>query len=344
MFKIMHMKKMNFLAALAVTLVFLSSCSSKKESTSEEAERIEPVKVEVIEKQEISRDVMFSTTLLGYETLNVAPSVNGKIERILVEVGSRVTKGQLLVQMDQNQYNTTKLAFANLGVEMARMEALKETGSISQQAYDQMKLSYDQTEESLDFLKKNTYYTAPFSGVITAKNYEEGELYGGQPILVLTQISTLKAFISVPESYFTLVKSGMQVELSTEVYPNKTFPAIIDIIYPTIDPTTHTFQVQLKIPNGNELLRPGMFARVKLSLGQVDAMIVPYQAVLKLIGSNDRYVFIDDNGVAKRVPVTLGQRFDDKIEILSPEITSGDKLVVTGQARLVNGVKLEIVD
>ena len=287
---------------------------------------------------------MFSTTLLGYETLNVAPSVTGKIERILVEVGSRVSKGQLLVQMDQNQYNTTKLTFANLGVEMARMEALKETGSISQQAYDQMKLSYDQTEESLDFLKKNTYFTAPFAGVITAKNYEEGELYSGQPILVLTQISTLKAFISVPESYFTLVKKGMTVELSTEVYPNQIFPAVIDIIYPTIDPTTHTFQVQLKIPNSNELLRPGMFARVNLSLGEVDAMIVPYQAVLKLIGSNDRYVFIDDNGVAKRVPVTLGQRFDDKVEILSTEIASGDKLVTVGQARLVNGVKLKIVD
>ena len=227
---------------------------------------------------------------------------------------------------------------------MARMEALKETGSISQQAYDQMKLSYDQTEESLDFLKKNTYFTAPFAGVITAKNYEEGELYSGQPILVLTQISTLKAFISVPESYFTLVKKGMTVELSTEVYPNQIFPAVIDIIYPTIDPTTHTFQVQLKIPNSNELLRPGMFARVNLSLGEVDAMIVPYQAVLKLIGSNDRYVFIDDNGVAKRVPVTLGQRFDDKVEILSTEIASGDKLVTVGQARLVNGVKLKIVD
>ena len=108
--------------------------------------------------------------------------------------------------------------------------------------------------------------------------------------------------------------------------------------------TTHTFQVQLKIPNSNELLRPGMFARVNLSLGEVDAMIVPYQAVLKLIGSNDRYVFIDDNGVAKRVPVTLGQRFDDKVEILSTEIASGDKLVTVGQARLVNGVKLKIVD
>ncbi len=338
------MKKINFLATFAVAIIFLTSCASKNKETKEEAERIEPVKVEVIEKQKIAREVMFSTTLLGYETLNVAPSVTGKIERILVEVGSRVSKGQLLVQMDQNQYNTTKLTFANLGVEMARMEALKETGSISQQAYDQMKLSYDQTEESLDFLKKNTYFTAPFAGVITAKNYEEGELYSGQPILVLTQISTLKAFISVPESYFTLVKKGMTVELSTEVYPNQIFPAVIDIIYPTIDPTTHTFQVQLKIPNSNELLRPGMFARVNLSLGEVDAMIVPYQAVLKLIGSNDRYVFIDDNGVAKRVPVTLGQRFDDKVEILSTEIASGDKLVTVGQARLVNGVKLKIVD
>ena len=192
------MKKINFLATFAVAIIFLTSCASKNKETKEEAERIEPVKVEVIEKQKIAREVMFSTTLLGYETLNVAPSVTGKIERILVEVGSRVSKGQLLVQMDQNQYNTTKLTFANLGVEMARMEALKETGSISQQAYDQMKLSYDQTEESLDFLKKNTYFTAPFAGVITAKNYEVGELYSGLPLLVLTQISTLLSFISVP--------------------------------------------------------------------------------------------------------------------------------------------------
>ena len=136
----------------------------------------------------------------------------------------------------------------------------------------------------------------------------------------------------------------MPVSLTTEVYPGKEFQAFVDIIYPTIDPTTHNFLVQLMIPNAQELLRQGMYARAKLSLGEVNAMIVPYQSVLKLIGSNDRYVFIDQNGYAKRVAVLLGQRFDDKIEIIAPELKSGDELVVVGQARLTDGVKLNIVE
>lgn len=328
-------------------LVFVACDQTQKSdnsTTTTQESRVEQVQTSPLSKTTISRTIDLSTTLQGYETVNISPSLSGKIEHIFVEVGATVSKGQLLVRMDQNQYNTTKLTYANLGVELARMEALKESGAISQQTYDRTKLSYDQTKENMDFLERNTYIKAPFSGVIAAKNYEDGELYAGQPILVLTQINTLKAIINIPESNFPIIKKGQKVNLHSEIYPDKVFPATIEVVYPTIDATTHTFQVKLNIPNVSLLLRPGMFVRTTLTLGKVDAIMAPYQAVLKLIGSNERYVFINENGIAKRVSVTLGQRFDDMVELLSSELSEGDDLVTLGQAKLVDGSKINVVN
>lgn len=161
--------------------------------------------------------------------------------------------------------------------------------------------------------------------------------------MVLTQIHTLKALINVPESNFPLIKKGQKVNLRSDIYPDKVFPATIEVIYPTIDATTHTFQVKLNIPNSSLALRPGMFVRTTLALGKVDAIMAPYQAVLKLVGSNERYVFINKGGVAKRVTVDLGQRFDDMVELVSPELAEGDELVTLGQAKLVDGSKLNVV-
>ncbi len=331
-------------AILLLAAITLVGCGTKKENDSEEQVRKERVQVQVLQRQEIARELDFTSVLEGYETMNVAPSLTGIIEHIYVEVGSRVNQGDMLVRMDQNQYKTSKLTYANLTIEMQRMEALVESGSISQQTYDQTKLNFDQTKETLDFLEVNTYVKAPFRGVISAKNYEDGELYSGQAILTLTQISLLKSLINIPETYFPLVKAGMKINLRSEIYPDKTFPGTIEIVYPTIDPTTHTFQAKLRIPNSSELLRPGMYTYTTLALGVEQTIVVPYQAVLKLQGANDRYVFLNRNGVAKRVAVTLGQRFDDQIEIISNEIREGDELVVVGQARLVDGVQLEIVN
>ena len=323
-------------AAVAVT-----ACGGKQTQQVME-QRAQLVETAPLAVSDISRELEFSTTLQGWQTLNVAPSLTGKIEHIYVEVGTTVGAGANLVRMDQNQYTTTKLTYTNLGVEMQRMESLRESGAVSQQVYDQTRLSYEQTKETLEFLEKNTYVKAPFAGVISAKNYEDGELYSGQPILVLTQIYTLKALISIPENYYPNVKKGMPVTLSSEIYPGETFPATIDIVYPTVDPASHTFQARLRIPNSALKLRPGMYVKTKMSMGMARAMVVPYQSVLKLTGSNDRYIFLDDGGMAKRVFVKLGQRFDENIEIISDELQEGDRLVVVGQAKLVDGSKLNI--
>ncbi len=332
---------------LAVTV--MAACGGKSENrqattTKKEAEK---VKVQTLQNERISKQLELSTTLEGYETMNISPSITGHIEHIYVQVGSRVQKGSMLVRMDQTQLNTTRINLNSTKTELDRVTALKASGSISQQVYDQTKAGYDQLVETERFQNENTFVKAQFAGVISAKNYEDGEMYTGAPILTLTQISHLKAIINIPETYFPLVRQGMKVDVYSDIYPDKVFPATIEIVYPTIDPTSHTFQAKLNIPNSGEKIRPGMFVRTILSLGEIDAIVVPYQSVLKLTGSNDRYVFTNQDGTAHRVAVTLGQRFDDRIEIipLTPgDLKEGDQLIVTGQARLVEGAKLEVVE
>ena len=282
------------LAALA-----LMACS-KTTTTTEEQERVEQVSTTVLQPREIEREISVSTNLQGYLTVNIAPSLTGKIEHIYCEVGDKKQKGQDLVRMDQTQYKTTKISFANLEIEKQRLELLLTTGSATQQQYDQIMAQYNSTKEQLDFLQTNTYVKAPFNGVISAKNFEDGELYSGQPILVLTQIDKLKALVAI--------------------------------------------QVKIVIPNNKQLLRPGMYVTTTIGLGKANAIVVPYQAVEKLVGANDRYVFINENGVAKRVSVTLGQRFDQEIEIIAPEIVPGVEMVTTGQHKLVDGVKINVVE
>ena len=334
------MKKIVLMMAAAVCLI---GCGKKDaQATQQEAERVEVVSCMTLQDQEIERVFTVSTNLQGYLTQNVAPSLTGKIEHIYVEVGDEVKAGDMLVRMDQNQYLTSKIQLANLEIEMGRLEALLETGSVSQQTYDQTKVGYDQLKQNLSFLETNTYVKAPFEGVISAKTYEDGELYGGQPIVVLTQVKKLKALIAVPEKYYPLIQEGMKLTVKSEVYPEETFPATIEVVYPTIDAASHTFLCKIVIPNASEKLRAGMYVTTTLGLGKENTIVVPYQSVEKLIGSNERFVFINENGYAKRVSVKLGQRFDEQIEIIAPEIHAGVEYIYKGQSKLVDGVKIEV--
>lgn len=336
------MKKI-YILMVGILLAATVSCQNQQKGTAQQtAVREELVETTVLHPQEVMRTIDVSTTLEGYQVMSVAPSVTGRIEHIYVDVGSRVARGTTLVRMDQQQYNTTKLTYANLALELSRLEALVASGAVSQQTYDQTKLSYDQTQENLRFLEQNTFVRAQFSGIISAKNYEDGELYSGQPILVLTQVNTLKALMAIPETYYPLVKAGMKVDIRSEIYPDTVFPATIEIVYPTIDAASHTFNVKVKIPNGDERLRPGMYVRTSLEMGKSTALLMPYQSVQKLTGANDRYIYINNDGVAKRVFVQIGQRFDDKIEVISDEVVEGVEVVTTGAEKLIPGAKLKI--
>ena len=334
------MKKIWIMAIAAVSLM---ACS-KNESTSTQSAEVEKVGVTVLHPTKIDREITLSGNLQGYEVLEVAPSVTGIVEHIYVEEGALVKKGQDLVRMDQTQYLAAQLNYNNAKVDMERMEGLIATGSCSKQAYDQQKLALNQYKVNMDFLSQNTFYKAPFAGVVTAKNLVDGSMYAGSPILELQEIDKMKVWIAIPETYVASIHPGLKVTLKVDAYGDEAFPAVIEIINPKIDASTHTFQVKVVAQNPKMKLRPGMYVNTTIPTGEDEAILAPYSTVLKLIGANNRYVFLNENGVAKRVDVEMGQRTGEMVEIIAPEIKDGVELVTEGEGRLVDGSKLDIVE
>ena len=333
------MKKFFLFAAAAIMLI---SCGKKEEETTEQQERIEPVEVTRLQTHEVERRITLSSNLQAYETVSISPSLTGKIEHIYVEIGDRVRRGDSIVRMDQQQYQTARLTIANLRVEMARLDSLLTYGSATKQQRDQMELQLEQTKVNLKFLTTNTFNLSPITGVVTAKNYEDGELYSGQPIVVLAEVDRLKTLVAIPESYLPRIRKGMSLQLLSDVYPDRVFPASVEVVYPTIDAATHTFQAKVVVPNKEGLLRPGMYVQTTIGLGTDRVITAPYSTVLKLIGANDRYVFIPNKGRAQRVTVEMGDRFGDDVEISAPEIHDGVELITAGEARLVDSVRVEV--
>jgi RND family efflux transporter MFP subunit len=300
----------------------------------------------------ISRSIEYTSSLIPFEENHLVSASPGRIEKIFVEIGDHVRKGDMLVQMDRTQLHQALIQLKNIETDYARLDTLNKVGSISKQQYDQVKAQYDIARSSVEFLQENTVLRAPFDGVISGKYYEEGEFYSGAPntlagkaaIVSIVQIDFLKAEVNISEKYFPLIHTGMDAVVSTDTYPGRMFPGKVMRVHPTIDPATRSFTIEIKISNKEEILRPGMFSRVTMELGEETALVVPSAAVLKMQGSNERYIFLEEDGIAKRVTVLIGKRFDDRIEILSDELTEGDRLIVTGQARLVDGDKVLVTN
>lgn len=333
-----------------LTIALLTGCSSKKEENQKTESDAVPVKVMKLEKRNIAKTLDYTATLQADEQVYYAPASTGRIGKIYVEVGDRIKKGQLLVEMDPTNFQQAEVQLKNLETEYNRAVKLNETGSISKQAYDAAVTNYEVAKSNYDFLKENTKMLAPFDGIVTGKYFEDGELYTGAAvggaakpsIVAVEKINPLKAYVNLSEQYFLAVKKGTKVELRSSIYPDRVFEGTVSIVYPTIDPASRTFTVEVKIPNSDEALRPGMYGTINFFIGETETVVVPALAVLKLQGANNRYVFLNKDGQAKRVEVTLGRRFEDQVEIISNELHEGDELVVVGQGKLVDGKTIAV--
>lgn len=333
-------------------LLIAAACSSESKQVEklEQIERAEPVEVMEIKPQLIARDVVYTATLLPYEELHYAPASPGRIDKIFVEVGQRVKKDDLLVQLDKTQLHQAEVQLKTLQTDFARIDTLNKTGSIPRQQFDQMKSQLEIAQSNVDFLRQNTQLLAPFSGVISGKYFESGEMFSGTPVstigkaavVSLVQINRLKLLVSISEKYFPLIKNGMSAKVTSDIYPDRIFEGKVFNVYPTVDPLSRSFNVEVAIENTEELLRPGMFCRVSLELDQEEAILLPSIAILKLQGSNDRYLFIEKEGVAHRIPVHIGKRDNEFVEVISDEVKAGDRLIVRGQARLQDGMRVKV--
>lgn len=332
-------------------LSVLTGCTGVSSDTESTEEKEFPVRILTIQKEVIPRSVDYTANLLAWEEVHYAPASPGRITSIEVEVGERITKGQVLVEMDKTQLQQALLQYQNALSEFSRIDTLQKLGSISEQQYELVRTQYDVAKTNVDYLRENTTLVSPLNGIVTGRFYESGEIYAGSPnatsgkaaIVSLMQINPLKAQIDVAESYFPIVKSGMTAKISTDIYPGQIYNGRIYLVHPTIDPNSRTFRVEVRIDNPGEVLRPGMFARVNLQMEDIETIIVPANTVIQQEGTNNRYVFIHENGIARRISVTIGQRFDDKLEIISDGIEIGTELISSGQMNILDGSAVSIV-
>ena len=205
-----------------------------------------------------------------------------------------------------------------------------------------MELKYNVTRSQYNNLLENTILRSPISGVITARNYDKGDMYTGQPLYVVQQITPVKLYVGVSESDYTKVKKNDKVTLTADALPGKTFTGRIARIFPTMQASTHTFTVEVNVTNADRQLRPGMYSRVTINFGATHNVTVPDGSVVKQQGSGVRTVFVlQEDGTVKEAVVTLGRHFDEKYEILSG-LKEGDKVVVKGQSSLRNGEKVNV--
>ena len=333
-------KAIYFLSLLSLIAV---GCSKKE--VKEEAKKttdVFKVKIEQAQSKEIDRIYEFSTTVDAAVKNYIASAGGTRIEKIMVEVGDVVRKGQQLVKMESTQLATSLAQLDNLKIELERVKALYQSGGVSKQQLDQLQMQYDVAKKSAENLKDNIYLTSPINGIITARNFDNGDVAAGQPILQVMQINPVKLKINIPESFYNNVKKGMQVTAKTEIFGEEEFAGTVSLIYPTIDPLTRTFTCEVKVNNANSKLKPGMFGRVELNLGKAATIMVSDKAVVKQSGSNDKYIFVENNGVVEYRKVQLGRRIEDKIEIISG-IADGENVVITGQSKLMDGTKVEVI-
>lgn len=315
-------------------------------------EKVYNVKVQTLEPQVLENSIDFTATLSAFEEVHFASASPGRINKIAVEIGNHVKKGQLIAEMDKTQLHQAKIQLENARINFQRIETLMKTNSVSEQQFDQVKTQFDAAKTNVAFLEENTTLLSPINGVVTGKYFEDGEMFSGAPntqagkaaIVSLMQIDPLKAIVSVSEKFFPSIYKGMEVSVKCDIYPNKEFKGDIYRIHPTIDPMSRTFKVEVLLKNSDEKLRPGMFSRVTIGLGKYETLVVPAFSIIQQEGTNEKYVFINNKGVAQRIKVTTGKRFDDKIEIITNGVKAGQQLIIAGQGNLMDKNKVKIVD
>lgn len=289
-------------------------------------------------------------------------------ELVRIGGGTQQTVDQLQAAYDASleaikaRRSALEASKASLNASRESLRASRESLNASRESLEASKVSLDASNSSLQAghtslnasrtslgasqrqmqnVRENTTLTSPISGVVSARNYDAGDLPGG-PILTIQQLNPLKVVVNVNEEEFPNIRVGMPVNVRFDVVPGETFVGTVHLIHPAIDQMTRTFKVEVTIDNGGGKISTGMFARVSFNYGTANHIVVPDRAIVKMQGAGIRYVYVlEPNGTVRYVEVKLGKRMGDRYEVLSG-LSNGDKVVIAGQSRLTDGKKVKV--
>jgi membrane fusion protein (multidrug efflux system) len=254
------------------------------------------------------------------------------------------------LELDSTEYHAQVLqikATVELNqMNFERAKQLHKEGLISQQAYDEIEAKLKESHASLALAQARldkAIIRAPFAGRLGLRQVSLGDyVQPGQAIVNLEDLSSLKVDFSIPETYWVRVKTGQQVDVQVDAFPDKTFSGRIYAIDPRIEESTRTILIRARIPNPDSQLRPGMFARVNIVLGErPNAILIPEQAVVPM--GQDKFVFRVVDGKAALTKIKIGQRRVGEVEILEG-LTPQDTVVTAGQMKIRDGVPIMILD
>ena len=333
---------------IAAAVLMSAACGNNANKTQEQpvaeaAEIVPSVAVTQVSVREVPQISTYTSTVQAYVKNNIVPQTGGRITSIKVEIGDFVKEGQVLAEIDRSQLQQAQLSLRNQEVELARLRSLYEAGGLSKSDLDAIELQYNVTKTQVDNLLENTVLLSPINGVVTARNYDVGDICSvASPIFTVEQIVPVKLLVAISESDYSKVKRGDSVEITADAVPEKTFYGKINRIYPTIDPATRTFTVEVVVQNNYRTLRPGMFVRASVNFGVNNNVVIPDVAIVKQQGSGERFVYVlNEDGTVTYQKVVLGRRMGAEFEVLEG-LADGATIVTGGQIRLKDGIKVSV--
>ena len=342
---------------IAGAVCALASCSGNKNvQTKKAVANVTPtVAVAEVTRRDVPQEKVYTTTVQASVKNNIVPQSGNRIAKINVEIGDVVAKGKILAEMDnaqllqaENQLRQAELQLSNYEVEYNRIKSLFEVGGVSQSDMESIELAYKASQHSYNIAKRahanleeNSVLKSPINGVVTARNYDVGDMYAmAAPIFTVEQITPVKLLVGVSESDYSVLKEGAAVIVTADALPDSTFVGVINRIYPTVDAATRTVTMEVRVDNKKMELKPGMFARATVTLGVNNSIVIPDVAVVKQQGSGERFVYVlNEDGTVSYTKVVLGRRMGTEYEVLEG-LEDGAKVVTGGQIRLKDGVKV----
>jgi RND family efflux transporter MFP subunit len=309
-----------------------------------------PVRVAAVVEERVPLTIEISGQLASPEDSAIAAEVEGKVVRISADLGDRVKQGQLLAQINPDEYRykmeqadaQSQQAEANL----SRIQKLAKNEMVSQQQLDDARFSAAQAKANADLAKKkfqDTEVRAPFNGAIAKRSVSSGEYVRvGQALFEVVVLDSLKLTGEIPERYLSQIKPGDEVTADVDAYKDQPFKGQISRISPAVNATSRSFTVEARIDNKAGNLKPGLFAHARLGVGVEDhAPIVPEAAITVFAGTAK--VFRIQAKAAHEVRVEVVQHLPDgRVVIAGHELKAGDQVAVEGLARLGEGVEVDV--
>lgn len=297
------------------------------------------VEVQTITRSTIEQDLSALAILKANESVLLKPEVAGRVVTINFNEGQTVSKGQLLVQLDDDLLQAELVSQqANLALtqtEYQRYQALFTQQQVSALDYERKKAELAQAKAAVSLVQaklRQRQVRAPFAGVLGLRQFSVGDVVQANQALVrLNSMNSLKAEIKIPETNNALVSIKQTVLLTLDAVPNLTLKGQVVAIEPSLDSATRALVLRVLIPKGDIRVREGMTARARLLLASNNSLLVPEQALVAQRGQF--VVFVVKNNIAKAQVVKLGKREVGRVEVLEG-LQAGDVIVVSGQNKL----------